>query len=166
LASWRISAGCFKVVIDVPAAGHDRQVGFWEAALGQPLPQFDYPEYQGAALHGHDFWLLTQRLGSGTALVHLDIHSDDLDAEVARLGRLGARPVQRVHSWQVIRDPAGADLLRHPGPARHPARRQRPPLGLSLKAMLRPASCPATGQWQTTRLWCTFGAHVNELSAD
>ncbi|HEY6785904.1 MAG TPA: VOC family protein [Trebonia sp.] len=98
----------FKIVIDVPATDHDREVSFWAQALGQPLPQFDrYPEYRGTALHGQDFWLLTQRLGEGTARVHLDIHTDDLDAEVARLEDLGARPVQRVHSWQVMRDPAG-----------------------------------------------------------
>jgi Glyoxalase-like domain len=48
-----------------------------------------------------------QRLGEGTARVHLDIHTDDLDAEVPWLERLGARRVQHVDSWQVMRDPAG-----------------------------------------------------------
>jgi hypothetical protein len=97
----------FKIVIDVPASEHEREVSFWEAALGLPLPSFGYPEYHGAALRGQDFWVLTQRLGEGTARVHLDIHTDDLDAEVARLEYLGARRVRRVHSWQVMRDPAG-----------------------------------------------------------
>jgi hypothetical protein len=97
----------FKVVIDVPASGHDRELSFWEAAVGQPLSRFDYPEYHGAALHGQNFWLLTQRLGEGTARVHVDIHTDDLAAEVDRLERLGAERVQGVHSWWVMRDPAG-----------------------------------------------------------
>jgi predicted enzyme related to lactoylglutathione lyase len=98
----------FKVVIDIPADDYDREVSFWAAALGEPLlqPFARHPEYHGAALHGQDFWLLTQRLGEGTAHVHLDIHTDDLDAEVARLEDLGARRVQRVDSWQVMRDPA------------------------------------------------------------
>jgi len=52
-----------KIVIDVPASDHEREVSFWEAALDQPLPPFGFPEYHGAALHGHDFWLLAQRLG-------------------------------------------------------------------------------------------------------
>jgi hypothetical protein len=39
--------------------------------------------------------------------VHIDIHTDDLAAEVARLERLGAERVQQVHSWQVMRDPPG-----------------------------------------------------------
>ena len=48
----------FTVVIDVPANDHSRELGFWEAAIGQPLPRFDYPEYHGAPLQGRDFWLL------------------------------------------------------------------------------------------------------------
>ena len=39
--------------------------------------------------------------------MHLDIHTDDLDAEVARLEKLGAERVQQVHGWWVMRDPAG-----------------------------------------------------------
>ena len=34
--------------------------------------------------------LLTQRLETGVPQVHLDIHTDDVDAEVTRLERLGA----------------------------------------------------------------------------
>jgi Glyoxalase-like domain len=51
--------------------------------------------------------LLMQRLESGAPRVHLDIHTDDLDAEVARLQRLGAKRVQKVQTWWVMRDPAG-----------------------------------------------------------
>ena len=29
-----------KIVIDVPAADHDRELAFWSAATGQPLAQF------------------------------------------------------------------------------------------------------------------------------
>jgi hypothetical protein len=108
----------FKVVIDVPASDYDGEVSFWSAALGEPLrqPFGRHPEYPGAVLHGQDFWLLTQRLGEGTARVHLDIHTDDLDAEVARLGNLGARRVQRVDFWQVMRDPAGLLFCVLPNP--------------------------------------------------
>ena len=97
----------FKVVIDVPTDDHDRELLLWEAALGQPLLRLDHPEYHGATLHGQDFWLLMQRLGEGTARVHVDIHTDDLAAEVDRLERLGAERVELAHSWWVMRDPAG-----------------------------------------------------------
>ena len=97
-----------KVVIDVPPADHDRELAFWSAAAGQPLTRFDrHPEYHGAALHGQEFWLLVQRLGQDRARVHIDIHTDDLPAEIARLEKLGAERVRQVHSWQVMRDPAG-----------------------------------------------------------
>ncbi|MGE5285597.1 MAG: VOC family protein [Micromonosporaceae bacterium] len=97
-----------KVVIDVPPADHDRELAFWSAAADQPLARFDrHPEYHGAALHGQDLWLLIQRLDQGQARVHIDIHTDDPAAEMARLEKLGAQLVQQVHSWWVMRDPAG-----------------------------------------------------------
>jgi hypothetical protein len=97
-----------KVVIDVPPDGHDRELAFWSAAIGQPLTQFDrHPEYHGAVLHGQELGLLVQRLDQGPARVHVDIHTDDLPAEVARLERLGAERAGQEHSWQLMRDPAG-----------------------------------------------------------
>jgi len=48
-----------------------------------------------------DFTLLVQRLGNSGARVHVDIHTDDLEAEVKRLERLGAERVQQAHSWWV-----------------------------------------------------------------
>jgi hypothetical protein len=107
----------FKVVIDVPPADHDRELAFWQAASGLPLGQSArYPEYHGADLHGQEFELLIQRLGEGPARVHVDIHTDDLEAEVARLERLGAQRVERVHHWWVMRDPAGLPFCVLPDP--------------------------------------------------
>jgi len=98
----------YKTVIDVPAAEQDGEVAFWSAALGQPLKQGEhFPEYHGVALHGQEWGLLIQRLGQGPARVHLDIHTDDLVAEVARLEALGAERVEFVHAWWILRDPAG-----------------------------------------------------------
>ena len=97
-----------KVVIDVPPADHDRELAFWGAAVGQPLTRPGrHSEYHGVALHGQEFWLLIQRLGQGSARVHIDIHTDGLSAEIARLEKLGAERVQQAHFWQVMRDPAG-----------------------------------------------------------
>ena len=97
-----------KIVIDVAHADHDRELAFWNAATGLPLLQFcQYPEYHGAALHGQELGLLIQRLDDGPARVHLDIHTDDLAAEMNRLEGLGAQRVQQAHSWWVMRDPAG-----------------------------------------------------------
>jgi predicted enzyme related to lactoylglutathione lyase len=106
------------VVIDVPAGDHDREVAFWSAATGQPLAQLDsHPEYHRATLAGQGIGLLIQRLGHGSSRVHLDIHTDDLDAEISRLEVLGAERVQQVHSWWIMRDPAGLLFCVVPEPA-------------------------------------------------
>lgn len=105
------------VVVDVPTADHDRELGFWQAATGQTLTRLDqHPEYHGARLPGQEFGVLVQRLEAGSGRVHLDLHTDDLDAEVARLERLGAERVRQVHHWWIMRDPAGLLFCVIPGP--------------------------------------------------
>jgi Glyoxalase-like domain len=95
------------IVIDAPGGDHDRELAFWQEAIGQPLARNDqFPEYHGAELAG-GFGLLVQRLGTGPSRIHLDVHTDDLAAEVARLERLGAQRLERLEFWQVMRDPAG-----------------------------------------------------------
>jgi len=106
-----------KVVLDVAPADHDRELAFWQAATGPPLTQLErHPEYHGSGPHGEEFWLLIQRLDAGDSRVHLDIHTDDLAAEVARLEALGAERVQQVHGWWVLRDPAGLPFCVIPQP--------------------------------------------------
>jgi Glyoxalase-like domain len=106
------------VVIDVPPADHHRQLEFWQAATGQPLARNPrHPEYHGAALPGQEFGLLVQRLEEGPSRVHLDIHTDDLEAEVARLEGLGAERVRQVQGWWIMRDPAGLLFCVVPDPA-------------------------------------------------
>ena len=39
--------------------------------------------------------------------VHLDIETDDIDAEVLRLEALGAKKVQQVRDWWVMEAPTG-----------------------------------------------------------
>jgi hypothetical protein len=98
----------FAVVIDVPAQDQDREVGFWQDATGADLERIErYPEYSGGRIPHQDMALLVQRLGSGPARVHLDIHTDDLDAEVARLEALGATRVAQAGHWWIMTDPAG-----------------------------------------------------------
>ena len=66
------------------------------------------PSTTAATLPGSELWLLVQRLDDdGPGRVHVDIHTDNLDAEVARLEKLGAERVQQAHAWWVMRDPAG-----------------------------------------------------------
>ena len=97
-----------KIVIDVAPADHDEEVVFWSAATGRPLtPSKQFPEYHWGELPGQDIGLLIQRLGAGSSRVHVDIHTTDVEAEVARLEQLGATRVEHVHNWWVMQDPAG-----------------------------------------------------------
>ena len=97
-----------KVVIDVAPADHEREVAFWAAATGQPLTRSErFPEYHSGDIPGQDVGVLVQRLEEGTTRIHLDVHTTDVDAEVARLEQLGATRVRQVNSWWIMRDPAG-----------------------------------------------------------
>lgn len=105
-------------MIDVQAGDHDPEMAFWSAATGQPATELDsHPEYHRIELGGQDVKLLIQRLGNGPGRVHLDIHTDDLDAEVRRLESLGAERIQQVDAWWIMRDPAGLVFCVVPKPA-------------------------------------------------
>lgn len=94
------------IVIDVPSPHHADEVAFWSGATGRDLARLSFPEYHGARLT-KTLVLLVQELGEGAPRVHVDIHTDDVDAEVARLVALGAQEVERQADWVVMRDPAG-----------------------------------------------------------
>lgn len=96
-------------VIDVPAGDFADEVSFWDAATGRRMRELDSPEFHGARL-GDSSALIVQRLDDGSARVHLDIHTDDLAAEVARLAELGASELRRHDQWVVMTDPAGLEF--------------------------------------------------------
>lgn len=104
-----------QACLDVPAAGYERETEFWSRLTGWQVRAGRQPEFtalspQGAA----SLRLVLQRLGpddpATSARVHLDLGTDDLDAEVTRLEALGARRAAAPHttgqSWVVLRDPA------------------------------------------------------------
>lgn len=105
------------IVIDVPEPDHERELAFWGAATGKPLTRVEnFPAYHFGQLHGQEVWLLLQRLGEGPARLHVDFHTDDLEAEVARLEELGAQRVEKVEKWWLMRDPAGLTFCVVPEP--------------------------------------------------
>ena len=94
-------------LVDVPDADFAATKEFWSGALGRPVdPDTKDPDYAelGEVMPG--LHLMIQRIG-GSARVHLDIETDDVDAEVARLEALGATKVEQVSTWQIMRDPSG-----------------------------------------------------------
>ena len=104
---WRITAESQQSTHDVTPTDHDRELAFWQAVVGGRWPEPTVPEYHGVDLPGEDFELTVQSLGEGPSRVHLDDHTDDLEAEVERLERVGARRVGRRGNVWVMQDPAG-----------------------------------------------------------
>jgi hypothetical protein len=92
--------------IDVPAGVHERETAFWSGALGGEVERDGDGTYASV---GHAGWVevFAQRIGDEPARVHLDVETDDVEAEVARLEALGAERVEKVKTWWVMRDPAG-----------------------------------------------------------
>jgi hypothetical protein len=96
------------VYVDVPRADYDRERQFWQDSLGRSATiAADDPDYAsyGEATPGVEF--MVQAVGDDSPRIHLDIETDDVDAEVARLVALGATEVERIQSWVVMRDPIG-----------------------------------------------------------
>jgi predicted enzyme related to lactoylglutathione lyase len=95
-------------LIDVPRANYARTVEFWSAGLDRPAEvEADDPDYASFGEVTPGVGLLVQAVGDETPRIHLDIETDDVDAEVARLTALGATEVERIHTRAVMRDPVG-----------------------------------------------------------
>lgn len=97
------------LLVDVAEADHDRSLAFWSGATGHPAEPADDGEYWSlGSLGGTSMKLEHQRCGPDTpARLHLDIETDDVEAEVRRLEALGAtRHSDQGHFWQML-DPAG-----------------------------------------------------------
>ncbi|SDD08958.1 VOC family protein [Glycomyces harbinensis] len=94
------------ILFDTPDA--DESAAFWSAATGveaKPVPG----EEQFTSLPGILPGLVTavQRLDEGEPRIHVDIETDDLDAETERLKALGAEELSRWLDCRTLRVPGG-----------------------------------------------------------
>ncbi|MBV9290977.1 MAG: hypothetical protein JO222_00900, partial [Frankiales bacterium] len=88
------------VLVDVPAAEHERSAAFWSATLGREAQRSErFPEYVQLGQPTPGVEVMVQSTGDATPRVHLDIETDDVEAEVRRLTALGAIELERHHSW-------------------------------------------------------------------
>jgi hypothetical protein len=93
-------------IIDCQDADLARAAEFWGAALGLDVCSGDEPNYVRLDGSVHELTIEVQTV-SHESRVHLDIESDDIEAEAARLERLGAKRVGNVKSWIVLEAPTG-----------------------------------------------------------
>jgi hypothetical protein len=95
-------------IIDCNTSDLDSATRFWCAALGlqvRPGQPAD-PVYRTLDTAPDEVHLEVQQV-THPSRVHLDIETDDIEAEVQRLERLGARRIGAVKSWQVMEAPTG-----------------------------------------------------------
>jgi predicted enzyme related to lactoylglutathione lyase len=96
-------------IIDCQTDDLHRAAEFWGAALGMPVREVPPQE---AALykrledsqHGLD---IEVQMVTHASRVHLDIETDDIEAEVRRLEKLGAKRVEAIQTWWVMEAPTG-----------------------------------------------------------
>ena len=95
------------ICIDIDNDNRDAVESFWSRALRRSVRRGTrHPEYsQLGDVQGYG--VLLQVIEEGESRVHLDMHTDDRAAEVARLEELGAVVVDDAAEWTVMKDPAG-----------------------------------------------------------
>jgi hypothetical protein len=85
-------------------------IDFWSGALGRSAKAAEPPDGRYTYLE-RDSWLpidlMIQRVPAAENGLHVDLETDDVEAEVRRLERLGARRKRQVKTWWVMEDPAG-----------------------------------------------------------
>ena len=96
------------IVIDCQVDDLDQAALFWAEAFGKPVqpPSNDEPNYRELLTQGDEPIILLQKVDHPSR-VHLDIETDDLEAEVKRLEELGAQRIAFVKRWWVMQAPTG-----------------------------------------------------------
>jgi len=97
------------ILIDCNTDDLDAAAHFWAEALGRPVDP-DHPgtrdNYRMLETPPDEIAVQIQRVGHESR-VHIDIETDDIEAEVARLEQLGATIDKRLERWVVMRAPTG-----------------------------------------------------------
>jgi hypothetical protein len=97
------------ILIDCNVEDIQAAAEFWAEALGRAVDP-DHPGTRGNYVmlenRPDEVSVQIQRVDHESR-VHIDIETDDIPAEVARLEKLGATVDQRMDRWVVMRGPSG-----------------------------------------------------------
>ena len=98
-----------NIVIDCADGDFASGAAFWSAALGREIVVRNerFSSLRGRIGGEGSPYLGFQRVPSAERAIHLDIETDDVEAEVARLARLGARVKARIRNHVVMEAPSG-----------------------------------------------------------
>jgi catechol 2,3-dioxygenase-like lactoylglutathione lyase family enzyme len=97
------------LLIDCNTPDIDQAASFWAEALGRPI-DLDHPGSRGAYRMldtPQDEPIVEIQCVAHESRVHVDIETDNIPAEVARLEKLGAHVVDRLERWVVMQAPTG-----------------------------------------------------------
>jgi predicted enzyme related to lactoylglutathione lyase len=94
------------IVIDCRTEDLEAASAFWGAALGHESRPTDDARYMELKVPEGQPAVVVQQV-EHESRVHLDIETDNIDAEVARLEALGAKRVAQVKTWWVMEAPTG-----------------------------------------------------------
>jgi predicted enzyme related to lactoylglutathione lyase len=97
------------LILDCRTDNLEQAAQFWSAALGVPLKpaaEEASPIYRQLLTGPNGLHMEVQKVDHESR-VHLDIETDDIEAEVRRLEALGAKPVGSVQTWCVMQAPSG-----------------------------------------------------------
>lgn len=95
-------------IIDCKTEDLEAATEFWCGALGCDVDTRASPEplYQKLDTGPSGLHIEVQQV-SHPSRVHLDIEADDIEAEVNRLEKLGAKRVEKIRGWWVMEAPTG-----------------------------------------------------------
>ena len=96
-------------IIDCQTDNIDQAAAFWSAALGLKAgvdPDPDESDYRHLETRPEELHIEVQKVDHSSR-VHLDIETDDIEAEVGRLEQLGARRIADIRRWVVMEAPTG-----------------------------------------------------------
>jgi predicted enzyme related to lactoylglutathione lyase len=97
------------IVIDCQAEDVQAAAEFWSQVLGWPATPLSSPDdaaYRRLETPDGEPHVLVQAVAHPSR-VHVDIETDDIEAEVRRLEGLGARRIAFVKRWWVMEAPTG-----------------------------------------------------------
>ncbi len=95
------------ILIDAPGEEAEPSAAFWSGALGVPAtPVPEEPQFASLPGVHPDFVFAVQSVDDAPRY-HVDIETDDVDAETARLVALGAVEVGRWQGCRILRAPGG-----------------------------------------------------------
>lgn len=97
------------LIIDCQVEDLAAAKSFWTSALGYGVKDTTHPDDAGYVVFDTkpDEPHIELQKVTHPSRVHIDIETNDVEAEVSRLEGLGARKIEKVQSWWIMEAPTG-----------------------------------------------------------